>query len=464
MEKKIYTLSFLLCLLSKLQGICKSDIGLGYALTLATPAEFNAGFVGKAYIIQTEQTEPSFKAALAIEANEGRYSCSIEVFLGDVKVWSSGHYSKLYVFDKCVLELTKDGDLRLKGRKKHVGWRTGTAGQGVEKLQLLSTGNLVLVDEMGLIKWQSFNFPTDVMLQGQRLDVATQLTSFPSDSNMFYTFEVLRDKIALFVNSGQVKYSYWEYKPAKNQNVNFIRLGLEGLDLFDDNSHKIARIEPERTERTQLFRFLAVGNRTGNLGLYSYSSEKGKFETSFQALNDTCDLPLACKPYGICTFSKACSCIKIATKEENSMDSDCGEEISGEKRRSLCGHEMLGLDGVKTVLKNGTRVNNVSKEACKEMCQKDCKCAAAMYSEEGCFIYGIVMGVRQIESVPRLSFMVKVPKGGRLSDGKSGVRKWILGLVGGVDGFVILLVLIGVTYYFIRKRRKNSLPADSQSR
>ncbi|XP_010530385.1 PREDICTED: putative receptor protein kinase ZmPK1 [Tarenaya hassleriana] len=365
-----------------------------------TDASWNSSEEDHASMLRSESSRGKHLGMQRKEGiwTHGRYSVKEykKLFLTYVKVWSSGHYSKLYVFDKCVLELTKDGDLRLKGRKKHVGWRTGTAGQGVEKLQLLSTGNLVLVDEMGLIKWQSFNFPTDVMLQGQRLDVATQLTSFPRDSNMFYTFEVLRDKIALFVNSGQVKYSYWEYKPAKNQNVNFIRLGLEGLDLFDDNSHKIARIEPERTERTQLLRFLAVGNRTGNLGLYSYSSEKGKFETSFQALNGTCDLPLACKPYGICTFSKACSCIKIATEEENSMGSDCGEEISGEKRRSLCDHEMLELDGVKTVLKNGTRVDNVSKEACEEMCKKDCKCTAAMYSEEGCFIYGIVMGVKQI--------------------------------------------------------------------
>lgn len=82
--------------------------------------------------METNQIEPNFKAALSVEAVNGKYSCSLEVFLGDVKVWNSGHYSRFYTWDECVLELTNDGDLRLKGPQDRVGWRTGTSGQRVE--------------------------------------------------------------------------------------------------------------------------------------------------------------------------------------------------------------------------------------------------------------------------------------------------------------------------------------------
>lgn len=82
--------------------------------------------------MDSNQPIPSFKAALSVEAYNGKYSCSCQVFLGNVKVWSSGHYSKFYTSNVCVLELTNDGDLRLKGPKDRVGWRTGTSGQGVE--------------------------------------------------------------------------------------------------------------------------------------------------------------------------------------------------------------------------------------------------------------------------------------------------------------------------------------------
>ncbi|XP_010503864.1 PREDICTED: G-type lectin S-receptor-like serine/threonine-protein kinase At5g24080 [Camelina sativa] len=457
MMMKFYTFTFLIFLFSMLQGHCKSDINLGHSLTLTSPLEYAPGLMGKAYIMETESSsstrEPGFKAALTMgssDKDDGKYLCSLQVFLGDVRVWSSGHYSKMYVSSKCIIELTKDGDLRLKSSNKHVGWRSGTSGQGVERLEIQSTGNLVLHDAKNLIKWQSFNFPTDVMLSGQRLDVATQLTSFPNDSTLFYSFEVLRDKIALFLNLNNLKYSYWEYKPRdRNKTVNFVRLGPKGLDLFDDNSHIIGRIEQP------LSRFLALGNKTGNLGLYSYKPEKGKFEATFQAVSDTCDLPVSCKPYGICTFSKSCSCIKAVSNGDCSSNV---EEAVSVKR--LCDHEMVELEGVTTVLRNGTQVRNVRKERCEELCKKDCECAAASYSvsDESCVMYGIVMGVKQIERVSGLSYMVKVPKGVRLSGEKPNVKKWVVGLVGGIDGFVILLLLSGLVFYFIRKRQKSSSP------
>lgn len=82
--------------------------------------------------METNEITPTFKTALSVEAVNGKYSCSLEVFLGDVKVWNSGHYSKFYTSNICVLQLTQDGDLRLKGPKDRVGWRTGTSGQGVQ--------------------------------------------------------------------------------------------------------------------------------------------------------------------------------------------------------------------------------------------------------------------------------------------------------------------------------------------
>lgn len=75
---------------------------------------------------------PSFRAALSVEAINGKYACSLGVFLGDVKVWDSDHFTRFYTSERCALELTTDGDLQLKGAKEQVGWRTATFGQGVE--------------------------------------------------------------------------------------------------------------------------------------------------------------------------------------------------------------------------------------------------------------------------------------------------------------------------------------------
>lgn len=128
-----FLLGFLIVfLLSFRHGCCKSDIHTGYRLTLAVPVEYTVGFIGRAFLIESNQMAPNFKTALSVEAVNGKYSCSLQVFLGDVKVWNSGHYSHFYVSEKCVLELTQAGDLKLKGPKNRVGWRTGTSRQGVE--------------------------------------------------------------------------------------------------------------------------------------------------------------------------------------------------------------------------------------------------------------------------------------------------------------------------------------------
>ncbi|GLT74278.1 hypothetical protein SLA2020_460840 [Shorea laevis] len=453
---KLYLYSTILTLLINL-GCPDSSINVSRRFSLEFPMDYIHGFNGRAFLLETDQMLPNFRAALSVEAMNGKYSCSLNVFLGDVKVWNSGHYSQFYTSDICEVELTQDGDLQLRGPGGKIGWRTGTSGQGVKRLQLLRTGNLVLVDALNQIKWQSFNFPTDVMLWGQKLDVATWLTSFPSNSNTSYTFEIQHNRVALYLNSGDLKYSYWEFKPSKNRNITFAKLGSKGLVLIGEKQKKIAQIS---SYRAQPLRFLALENQTGNLGLYFYSPEKGQFEASFQALNKTCDLPLACKPYGICTFTNTCSCIRLLTKGDRNHDrisSGCGEGIS----RGFCGTtqmEMLELNGVSSILRDAPWKANISKEECSNSCLNDCKCAAALYSSfvQECYFYRMVVGVKQVEEGSGLSYLVKVPKGSRGNPSKHSVKKWVLVLVGVVDGLIILLVLGGIASYYLIQRRNNS--------
>lgn len=337
----------------------------------------------------------------------------------------------------------------------------------MQRLEILRTGNLVLVDALNRIKWQSFNFPTDVMLWGQRLNVATRLTSFPSNSSVFYSFEIQRNKIALYLISGKWNYSYWEFKPSKNRNITFVELASKGLEIFNDKHRKIAQISSKMIQ--QPLRFLALGNKTGNLGLYFYSPTKQSFEAAFKALNTTCDLPLACRPYGICTFSGACSCIRLVTKEDR-VHSDCGEGFSG----GFCARsqqvEMLELNDVSSVVRAAPQKVNVSKEACVNFCLEDCECVAALYSsgKEGtnkreCFLYRMVIGVKQVETGTGLTYMVKVAKGTHGSHGKSNVKKWVFVLVGVIDGLIILLVFGGLGYNLIQKRRKNMPATDNNT-
>ncbi|KAL2515559.1 Uncharacterized protein Fot_29530 [Forsythia ovata] len=106
-----------------------SDVHIGYQLTLAIPSAYTEGFSGRAFLMETEQISPNFRTALSVEAINENYLCSLDIFLGDVKVWSSSPLSQFYTREKCVLELTQYGDLRLKDQNERIGWRSGTSGQ-----------------------------------------------------------------------------------------------------------------------------------------------------------------------------------------------------------------------------------------------------------------------------------------------------------------------------------------------
>ncbi|KAL2899968.1 hypothetical protein RDABS01_025050 [Bienertia sinuspersici] len=455
----------------------KSNISVGYTFTLAIPSDYSEGFNGKAYLMETDEMPLNFKTAMSIEAIDGRYACSLEVYLGNVKVWSSGHVTKFFTSESCMLEFSRSGDLMLKGYNYEIGWKTGTSRQGVEKLKLLDTGNLVLVDDKENIKWQTFNFPTNILLLGQRLSVATHLTSFPTNNTnnyttSFFSFEIHHDKVALYLNSvtnnnnnnnsniiKNKKYSYWEFHPSKiEKNITFIELASRGLEFFDDTFKNFSQIIPPYK---QPIRFLALDKETGNIGFYYYSPYKDKFEPSFQVLNTTCDLPLACPSYGICTLSKTCSCIRFLTKDDQDVSSNNGDDCNeGINTSTLCEvGTMLELEDASSLLKNDnatTSMTNVSKGNCANSCLNDCECNAALYSlhTRECMFFEVVRGVKQVKRGSGLSYLVKVPRGELGKHKKSGLKNWVLVLILVADGIVLFLVVGGVWYFMIWKRKK----------
>ncbi|KAK9723643.1 hypothetical protein RND81_05G015200 [Saponaria officinalis] len=462
-------LLFLLYKLTKLGCYCKANnIPLNYRFTISIPMEYNEGFNGRAYVMETNQMPLNFRTAVSVDADQGRYSCTLQVFLGSVMVWSSGHHLRFYTLDVCVLELNEFGDLRLKGYNGQIGWRTATSGQGVQKLQLLDNGNLVLLDAQENIKWQTFNFPTNVLLMGQKLSVATHLTSpFLTNNNTtsFFSFEIHYDKLALYFNSvdnnKNVKYSYWEFQPSPTTNITFIDLSSNGLDLFDPLYRNFSQIVPPVRQQV---RFVVLDNDTGNLGFYYYSPYKDKFEASFEVLNDTCDLPLACSPYGICTFSNTCSCIRLLMNYsgDHTSKNDCEDGIT----KGLCRKdrvEMLELKDASSVVRNPTIMSNVSKNECANSCLNDCECAAALYSSSvgECMFYETVKGVKQVNAGSGLSYLVKVSRASLGKQKKSGLRKWVLVLVVVVDGFILCVVVGGLAYFGIWWTRRRSSNCSS---
>ena len=89
------------------------------------------------------------------------------------------------VGQNATLTFGTDGNLVLTHADGQVAWQTGTGNKGVVGLKLLSNGNLILHDSTGKFIWQSFDYPTDVLLVGQSLRVGgvTKLVSRASKAD-----------------------------------------------------------------------------------------------------------------------------------------------------------------------------------------------------------------------------------------------------------------------------------------
>lgn len=84
-------------------------------------------------------------------------------------VWSSNRDQM--VQENATLTLTSTGELVLEDSDGNLVWSTNTFTQAFLRRVIHESGNLVLYKTSGGIIWQSFDYPTDTILLGQKLKV-----------------------------------------------------------------------------------------------------------------------------------------------------------------------------------------------------------------------------------------------------------------------------------------------------
>ncbi|XP_010657157.1 EP1-like glycoprotein 4 [Vitis vinifera] len=90
-------------------------------------------------------------------------------------VWSANRNNPVRV--NATLQLAGGGDLILKDADGKFVWSTNTTGKSVSGLKLTEAGDVVLFDTNNATVWQSFDHPTDALLQGQKMVSGKKLTA-----------------------------------------------------------------------------------------------------------------------------------------------------------------------------------------------------------------------------------------------------------------------------------------------
>ncbi|PIN19776.1 Serine/threonine protein kinase [Handroanthus impetiginosus] len=314
----------------------------------------------------------------------------------NITVWTANR-DRPPVSSNAMIELTRDGKLVLNADNGEI--RIADPPEAVAFASMHDSGNFVLYGKSSNAIWQSFDFPTDTILGGQRLPGDHKLFSKVSSSD----FSTGRFRLDMQLDGNLVAYpaeivdgptdAYW----STNTNDYSFTHGQYYLHLDDAgrlkveegefNSTVIKQLNGNYSENTGTTIYRATLDPDGNFRLYRDTST----DQLWQAFNDTC------QPKGLCGFNSYCTVNDLNPWCQCVPGTDfinSGERYDG-CRRNFTKQKCTGGNADTTFYYITTEKKlkwedfpyfnaPMSEEDCKKSCLDDCYCDAAEYDSKIC--------------------------------------------------------------------------------
>ncbi|KAF2287783.1 hypothetical protein GH714_002708 [Hevea brasiliensis] len=292
-------------------------------------------------------------------------------------VWVAG--AEITVGNKSYFQLSQTGELVLVDSLKGVTvWTSKTSQSAVVSALLRDDGNLVLLDKMGTVVWQSFDNPSDTLLPGQNLSAHKTLRAASKNSVSSY--------YSLYMNaSGQLQLKwesdviYWTGGSPSSSNLSAVFTSGGILQLVDQILEPIWSVFGEDHNDTVNFRLLRL-DVDGNLRMYSWEDASKSWRSVWQAVENQCNVFATCGLHGICVFnasgSPECHCPFKMTSDPNSkcFAHDCKSAFSMVKYEHTFLYE---------IYPPSDSVIITSLQQCKNLCMKNSVCTAATFTNDG---------------------------------------------------------------------------------
>lgn len=334
-------------------------------------------------------------------------------------------------------------------------WSTNTNG---DRVYLSNTSNLQVENINGpdLILWQSFDFPSDTLLENQNFTSNMTLIS----SNGLYYMRLGYNFIGLYARFRQQSgpdQSYYKHKALEikakiieGQGPIYAAISSDGfLGMYQN-----VTAPPIDIQSFSSFQQFNPGTRI--LKIESDGNLKGYYWTElnwildYEAISEFCELPSSCGAYGLCHRGLGCSCLNNQT-EYSSGKCESPENNSGDfcsLRNSK--YKVLRKNGIELPFKEQMGYEKMNTlEQCEKSCEDNCKCWGAVYSNSSGFCYMIEYPIQTLVGVGDITKVgyFKVRE-------SAGKNKMAIGLgVGAVLFCGAILVIAGVLMMWRRKRR-----------
>ncbi|XP_076952713.1 G-type lectin S-receptor-like serine/threonine-protein kinase SD2-5 [Bidens hawaiensis] len=375
-------------------------------------------------------------------------------------VWSA---NRDYPVQKdAILNFTAAGELVLKDVDGSIAWTTNNAGKSVAGMNLTDTGNLVLFDDQNSIVWQSFDYPTNSLLHGQKLFTGQKLISSVTNSlrhKDMYSLQVTNKGLFAYVESNppQVYYSWLVNGNDTKKRRRYLRFLNGSLSFFINSSEPsdpdgVIGIPPASS--TQYLKL----KRNGHLKVHEWNFEVLTTSTDLtENMLDECSYPLICGRNSICSTDEQCSCpSKEYFRRVNDRKPNLGcSEITPLTCNSTKDQDFITLENVKYFTSTAD-MEWVSMETCKQACLNNCSCKAAFFqyfsnaSSGECFLTSEIFTMRTVNphDINALAFL-------KVQIVRSHHFATIIGST--IGSFTLLLVVaIGVIMYIVHKRKRDA--------
>lgn len=373
-------------------------------------------------------------------------------------VWTANRGLLVRNTDKFVFD--KNGNAYLENATSVV-WSTDTKGKGVTSMELLDTGNLVLLGDNRRILWQSFSHPTDTLLSGQEFVEGMMLKSFPSQHMLYHYLEIKSNDVILYAGY-RTPQVYWTMANDNLKNITkangtifFASIVANSWNFFDRNKILVwqFRFSPFNDVNAT---WAAVLGTDGSISFINLERGVPPRSEPLKIPQNPCGIPEPCNPYVVCSFDIRCQCPLALSSHPDCMpklDIPCNSSQSVVKM-SYIGEKLnyFALGFVAPVLK--THLNG-----CKEACIRNCSCRVLFFENTSgnCFLFDQIGSLQRADSGSSgFTAYIKV----QIENGTKGKNHVAIAVIISVATVLVITGLLYLGFRFVS--RKNELPERSQ--
>uniref|UniRef100_A0A452XD28 Receptor-like serine/threonine-protein kinase n=1 Tax=Aegilops tauschii subsp. strangulata TaxID=200361 RepID=A0A452XD28_AEGTS len=323
------------------------------------------------------------------------------------------------------LKISSDGNLAIVNHagtesvlwSTHIINRTQTNINTSSTAVLLNSGNLVLTEgpSSGLPLWQSFDYPTDVLLPGakggrnkitglSRLGISKKSLIDPGLGS--YTLEVATSGIIMKRRNPSVVYWNWEYGTSQMSkllpvimmvlNSDSRTKGLINVTYVDSNEEEYYMYtSPEESSST-----LSL-DISGQIKLNIWSEAEQSWQTVQSKPIDPCTPTATCGPFTVCNGTARgnarpfCDCMESFSQKSPTdwyLDDRTGGCIRNTPlhcpSNKTSSTDMFHPIAHVTLPYNPKSIQNITTQRkCEEACRGSCSCTAYSYNNNMCSVW-----------------------------------------------------------------------------